>query len=45
MTAVACNGYSLQHASPELQADRAVAMAAVARSGGALQYASLIELW
>ena len=40
MAAVANHGNALQHASPELRADRDVVMAAVASHGYALQHAS-----
>ena len=40
LAAVARNGYALQHASPELRADRAVVQAAVKKNGHALMHAS-----
>ena len=40
LAAVERNGDALQHASSELQADRAVVLTAVANSGRVLQYAS-----
>ena len=39
-TAVAQNGWALQHAAPELKSDREFMLTAVAQNGWALQYAA-----
>jgi Domain of unknown function (DUF4116) len=41
LAAVAINGYALQHASPQLRADRDVVVAAVTSNGYALEHASV----